>query len=230
MILWFSHTRGWFLWEFFKENLVMILCFFHVMILCFFHTKGWFFCRVFKENLDKLTRVFPQKLLEFFMFYMEKTHLPYCTSVGARHACAQCWGPWVRPVTPPRVSAAAGQDTPGTSATSVLMAGASGTAAADRDLGDLFISFLMQNYLRKKMHTLFSFTFCLCFPRAVLHCKKGYKFSHPPQPGRDFLAGDAIIDNLFLQCTLKNSIHFRTISKLVQAVMVMVMAYRALIL
>ncbi len=41
-----------------------------------------------------------------------------CVRRGARRACAQCWAPWVRPVTPPRVSAAAGQDTPGTSATS----------------------------------------------------------------------------------------------------------------
>ncbi len=42
-----------------------------------------------------------------------------CGRRGARHACAQCWAPWVRPVTPPRDSAAAGQDTQGTSATSV---------------------------------------------------------------------------------------------------------------
>jgi hypothetical protein len=42
-----------------------------------------------------------------------------CVRRGARHACARCWAPWVRPVTPPRDSAAAGQATPGTSATSV---------------------------------------------------------------------------------------------------------------
>jgi hypothetical protein len=42
-----------------------------------------------------------------------------CGRWGARRACAQCWAPWVRPVTPPLVSAAAGQDTRGTSATSV---------------------------------------------------------------------------------------------------------------
>ncbi len=42
-----------------------------------------------------------------------------CVRRGARFACAQCWAPWVRPVTPLRVSAAAGQVTQGTSATSV---------------------------------------------------------------------------------------------------------------
>ncbi len=109
------------------------------MILCFFHAKRWFLWEFCTENLVVLPAFSLQNCLKFFLFLYGKQPILHKSYVGARHACAQCWAPWVRPVTPPRDSAAAGQGTQGTSATSVRMVGASGTAAADRELWDLFI-------------------------------------------------------------------------------------------
>ena len=61
--------------------------------------------------------------------------------VVARPASALSSGRWVVAVTPPRVSAAAGQPTPATSATSVRMAAGSGTAVAARQHFDFCINF-----------------------------------------------------------------------------------------
>ncbi len=84
-------------------------------------------------------------------------------------------------MTPPLVSAAAGQATPAISAISVLMAGASGTAVADRDLWNLFIMVSYAKVFAKKNAQPLPFLLLSLLPT----CKK--TFIDFPVPSREVI-------------------------------------------
>jgi hypothetical protein len=78
---------------------------------------------------------------------------------GARPACALSWGPLGRPVRRPRVSAAAGQAIPATSATSVRMAGVSAPGAAARHVWSGFPALLKMSQFFKNQKAPFNLRF-----------------------------------------------------------------------